>query len=207
MSEQEDGGKGFEILCGVTLALLAAVLAITDLGAGKYGDDELIAHNEKASAYLWYQAKSIKETLVEGQRDTLQALVAAGAVRPEQLPAVAGLIGKLDQGVARYGKEKKEILLGSAQVGRAGWAQAVDGELGRVVGAQEWEKQAAALGAAGDTFDLATFFLQVCLVLGAISLVVQFPRMRNTLYGLMVALGLAGTVCAVLAFVQAAAIG
>ena len=206
MSEQEDGGKRFEILCGVTLALLAAVLAITDLGAGKYGDDELIAHNEKASAYLWYQAKSIKETLVEGQRDTLQALVVAGAVRPEQLPAVEGLIRKLDQGAARYDKEKKEILLGSAQVGRAGWAQEVDGELGRLTGAQEWEQQAVGLGAAGDVFDLATFFLQVCLVIGAISLVVQHEKLRRTLYGLMVALGLTGTVCAVLAFLQAAAV-
>ncbi len=206
MSEQEEGGKRFEILCGVTLALLAAVLAITDLGAGKYGDDELIAYNEKASAYLWYQAKSIKETLVEGQRDTLQALVVAGAVRPEQLPAVEGLIRNLDQGATRYGKEKKEILLGSAQVGRAGWAQEVDGELGRLTGAQEWEKQAVDLGAAGDVFDLATFFLQVCLVVGAISLVVQHQKLQRTLYGLMVALGLAGTVCAVLAYMQATAI-
>jgi len=206
MPEQEEGGKRFEILCGVTLALLAAVLAITDLGAGKYGDDELIAYNEKASAYLWYQAKSIKETLVEGQRDTLQALVVAGAVRPEQLPAVEGLIRNLDQGAARYGKEKKEILLGSAEVGRAGWAQEVDGELGRLTGAQEWEKQAVDLGAAGDVFDLATFFLQVCLVVGAISLVVQHQKLQRTLYSLMLALGLAGTVSAVLAFMQAAAV-
>jgi Domain of unknown function (DUF4337) len=206
MSEQEEGGKRFEILCGVTLALLAAVLAVTDLGAGKYGDDELIAYNEKAGAYLWYQAKSIKETLVEGQRDTLQALVVAGAVRPEQLPAVEGLIRNLDQGAARYNKEKKEILLGSAKVGRAGWAQEVDGELGRLTGAQEWEKQAVDLGAAGDVFDLATLFLQICLVVGAISLVVQHVKLQRTLYGLMLTLGLAGSVCAVLAYMQAAAI-
>jgi hypothetical protein len=116
------------------------------------------------------------------------------------------LIRNLDQGAARYGKEKKEILLGSAQVGRAGWAQEVDGELGRLTGAQEWEKQAVGLGSAGDVFDLATFFLQVCLVIGAISLVVQHEKLRRTLYGLMLALGLTGTVCAVLAFTQAAAV-
>src|SRR5215204_4934191 len=90
----EEKGRGFEIWCGLVLALFAAVLAVTDLGAGKYGDDELIAHNEKNGAYLWYQSKGIKETLVEGQRDTLQSLVDAGSIRPEQLAAVQGLISK-----------------------------------------------------------------------------------------------------------------
>ena len=50
MAEETDGKKGFETWCGVVIALFAAVLAIADLGAGKYGDDELIAHNEKGSA-------------------------------------------------------------------------------------------------------------------------------------------------------------
>lgn len=201
--ESEEKGKRFEALCGIMIALFAAVLAVTDLGAGKFGDDELIAHNEKNNAYLWYQSKGIKETLVEGQRDTLQSLMDAGSIKPEQLPAVQGLISKLDGKVLRYGKEKKEILLGSATVGQESWAQEVDGEMGKVVGAKEWESKAEALDGAGNTFDSAVLFLQICLVLGAISLVVQGGGTRRTFFLAMIGLGVLGTVLSALAFYQA----
>ncbi|MBL8431496.1 MAG: DUF4337 family protein, partial [Dechloromonas sp.] len=59
MSDESEKSSTFEMICGLTLAILAAVLAITDLGAGKYGDDEIIAHNQKANAFEWYQAKGI----------------------------------------------------------------------------------------------------------------------------------------------------
>ena len=203
MPDPETGSKSFETICGVLIAVFAAVLAITDLGAGKYGDDELIAHNEKNGAYLWYQTKGIKETLVEGQRDTLQALVAAESIRREQLPAVQELVRSLDAEVRRYGKEKKEILLGSATVGRENWAQDVSGEMGKVVGAKDWEAKANSLGDVGDTFDYATFFLQLCLVFGAISLVMQGSGVRRIFFWGMNVLGTAGAVFACLAFHQA----
>lgn len=200
MSDSEEGGKSFEVVCGVVIALFAAVLAITDLGGGKYGDDELIAHNEKGSAYLWYQSKGIKETLVEGQRDTLQALVLADAIRSEQRPAVDALIQKLEAKVQRYGKEKKEILLGSSAVGKENWVQDVEGEMGKVTGANQWQAQAEALGDVGDQFDYATFFLQLCLVFGAISLVIQRTGLRRTFFWIMNGLGTMGLLVSVYAF-------
>ena len=203
----EEKDNRFEIFCGLMLALFAAILAITDLGAGKYGDDELIAYNEKSGAYLWYQSKGIKETLVEGQRDTLQALVDAGSIRPEQLVGVQKTIAGLDAKVTRYGREKTEILRGSKTVGPDGWAQDMKGEMGKVVGAEEWQATAEALGRAGDTFDTSTFFLQLCLVAGAISLILQVQRMRWSFFFGMVALGVTGAVYSVLAFLQAGAIG
>lgn len=206
-TESEKHSKRFETICGVTIALFAAVLAVNDLGAGKYGDDELIAHSQKANAYLWYQSKGIKETLVEEQGKTLQALVLAGSVAPEQLPAVEALTKKLSERVERYGREKQEILLGSAGVGQAAWAQEVDGQLGKVTGAKEWEAQAEALGAVGDTFDLGTLFLQICLVVGAISLVVQQDSLRKWFFRGMVGLGAAGLVYTVIAYVRATGIG
>ncbi len=169
----EEQGKRFEMICGVVIALFAAILAVNDLGAGKYGDDELIAHNEKSSGYLWYQSKGIKETQVEGQRDTLKALVAAGSIKADQLPAVEGLIARLDGKLERYGRERREILLGSRTVGEENWVQDVNGKMGQVTGAKEWEARAEALGGVGDVFDHGTFFLQLCLVLGAISLILH----------------------------------
>jgi Domain of unknown function (DUF4337) len=200
---EEEKGRHFEALCGIIIALFAAVLAITDLGAGKFGDDELIAHNEKNNAYLWYQSKGIKETLVEGQRDTLESLVNAGSIQPTQLAAVHGLIQNLDGKVERYGKEKKEILLGSSTVGEANWAQDVDGEMGQVVGAKQWESQAMALGSVGDGFDNATLFLQMSLVLGAISLVLQKDGTKKSFFYGMIVLGAIGTVFSCMAFYQA----
>jgi hypothetical protein len=204
MPEETEGGmKRFETWCGVVIALFAAVLAITDLGAGKYGDDELIAHNEKGGAYLWYQSKGIKETLVEGQRDTLKALVEAGSIRPEQLPAIRTTIQSLDSDAARYGKEKKEILLGSKAVGQENWAQDVGGEMGKVTGAQEWQAKADALNDVGDVFDYATLFLQLCLVLGAMSLILQDAKLGRAFFIAMMVLGSVGTGFAVMAFLQA----
>lgn len=199
-----DGSKSFETRCGVAIALFAAVLAITDLGGGKYGDDELIAHNEKGSAYLWYQSKGIKETLVEGQRDTLRALMEAGTIRPEQLPAIQKMIQDLDGDAARYGREKKEILLGSNTVGRENWAQEMAGEMGKVTGAEEWKAKADALNDAGDVFDYSTFFLQICLVAGAMSLLLQHDRLRNVFFTAMIVLGLVGLGFSVAAFLQVA---
>ena len=207
MDGSEGSGKSFETWCGVVIALFAAVLAITDLGGGKYGDDELIAHNEKGSAYLWYQSKGIMETLVEGQRDTLQALMTAGSIRPEQLPAIQKMIQDLDGDAARYGQEKKEILLGSKTVGQENWAQDVAGEMGKVTGAEEWKAKANALGDAGDVFDYSTFFLQLCLVMGAMSLILQQDRLRNIFFTAMIVMGLAGLGFSVMAFLQAGAIG
>ena len=61
--------RKYEIIFGFVISLFAAVLALNELAAGKYGDDELQLNSEKTSAYLWYQSKGIKSTLVEGQRD------------------------------------------------------------------------------------------------------------------------------------------
>jgi len=205
MSDESEKSSTFEMLCGLTLAVLAAVLAINELGAGKYGDDEIIAHNQKANAFDWYQAKGIKQSLVEGQRDILRILLESRVIPAESESRMGSLMATLDKEIGRYRKERKEILLGSAAVGQENWVLEEDGKLGQVKGAREWEAEAKALGAVGDTFDIATFFLQICLVMGAISLILKGERMRNTFYGLMVLLGAVGTVYCIMAYLQAGA--
>ncbi|HRL76655.1 MAG TPA: DUF4337 domain-containing protein [Candidatus Accumulibacter phosphatis] len=207
MSDEGEKSSTFEMLCGLTLAILAAVLAVNDLGAGKYGDDEIIAHNQKANAFDWYQAKGIKQSLVEGQRDILRILLDSRVIPAESEARMGTLMATLDKDISRYRKERKEILLGSGAVGQENWVLEEDGKLGQVKGAREWEAEAKALGAVGDTFDIATFFLQICLVMGAISLILKGDRMRNTFYGLMVVLGGIGTVYSVMAYAQAGAFG
>ncbi|NJL24830.1 MAG: DUF4337 domain-containing protein [Calothrix sp. SM1_5_4] len=200
MSQDGDFGKKFEIRCGITIAFFAAVLAVADLFGGKVGDDELKAVNEKASAFMWYQAKSIKENVVEGQTRLLQALDSAGAVEPARRSAVRAHIANLMKDVEKYKREKREILQGSETVGRENWVQEVNGEFGRIVGALEWDKTASLLGAAGDRLDLASLFLQLCLVIGATSLVLANPRSRRFFYWIMVGLGTVGSVIGMAAY-------
>ena len=196
--------SGFEVLCGLTLAILAAVLAITDIGGGRFGDDEIIAHNQKTNAFSWYQAKAVKESLVEGQRDMLKVLVDSGTIPSETRGQMTKLMSSLNMEIDRYKKEKAEILLGSTKVGEAAWVTEKDGKFGQIKGALEWEREAEKLGVAGDTFDLSVLFLQICLVMGAISLILKGERMRNFFYATMLGLGGLGSYFSIVAFLQVA---
>lgn len=199
----ETKSRRFEVIAGITIAFFAAILAINELGSGKFGDDEIIAHNEKTTAYAWYNSKGLKQNLAESQRDTLKSFIDAGVISRNHSAAVKTVVNKLDQDIARYNREKKEILLGSSKIGKTNWIQDIDGELGKVVGAKQWESNADALGAIGDIYDFATLFLQFCIVLGAISLVLHIERMKWFFYFSMLALGSTGMLISAIAFVKA----
>lgn len=211
MSEENDAAetaaKRFEILAGLTLAVFAAVLAVVDLGGGKYGDDEIIGTNEKANLYQWYQSKSIKQSIAEQERDLLTALIDGGVVPPEKADALKARVAEADKNVARYDKEKKEILLGSEAVGPDGQVLETDGEKGKIKGTKPWEATLATLGASGDLFDLATLYLQLALVLGAISLVIQNPKLKYGFYAALVIGSLVGSWYGVQAFQVAMSAG
>lgn len=198
-SDDDPVKKKYEIIFGFAISLFAAILALNELAAGKYGDDELQLNSEKTSAYLWYQSKGIKSTLVEGQRDLLRALVEGGAVTGDKVATMDRQAKMLDDKVARYEKEKDEILRGSAAVGKPNWRQEVDGELGKVVGVKEIETRLESLGKAGDRFDLGTLFLQLCLVLGAIGILMSQERIKKIFLGGMVVMGVSGSICSLLA--------
>jgi Domain of unknown function (DUF4337) len=194
----------WEIVFGCTLAIIAAVLAINDLAAGRYGDDELQMANEKSSAYQWYQSKSIKESLVEGQKDLLTTLLEAEAISPAKQENLKKFNNELGVKLLRYKKEKKEILLGSEAVGKDNWAQDVEGEMGKVTGAKATEQRLEVLGRAGDRFDLANLFLQLSLVLGAIGLVGKNTNVKKVFYAVMVSMAAVGGVFCIIAYRLAA---
>ena len=90
------------------------------------------------------------------------------------------------------------------------WAMAaalvvpVGGAVG--AGARAGTRVGAALGRAGDLFDYSSLFLQLSLVLGAISLVTQSAKPRFAFYVSMIVLGVVGSGYAVLAFRAALAV-
>lgn len=169
------------------------MLAIADLGGGKYGGDEVLAANQKASAFMWYQSKSIKQSLAEGEKGTVTTLLEAGAIAAQARPAMEKRLAEIDGEIGRYKLEKNEILLGSAKVGEANWAQEVDGEKGKVIGAKQYEELANQLGGLGDVFDLAVLFLQMCLVMGAIGIVLENPPVKLAFFVGMIGMGAVGS--------------
>lgn len=192
--------SNFETRTGLVIAVFAAFMAVSDLFAGKYGDDEIILTNDKAAAYQWYQSKSIKQSLFEGESSLLQSLQEHDAIKTESQKGIQSHIEKLNAKVTKYEKEKKEILLGSQGVGQENWIQDVDGELGKVIGAKEIEKQLVQLSQAGDKFDMASLFYQLCLVLGAISLVIKNEKMQKFFFYQMTGLGVCGVAFTIWAF-------
>jgi len=198
--EKPQKSSNLETYSGLLLAVFAAVLAITDLGAGRYGGDEMIAVNEKTSSYLWYQSKGIKHDLTEGRAELLKSLVASGAISEDKKPVIDSLVAVLDKKMVRYDKQKKEILLGSSQVGKDNWVQDIDGKFGIVTGAKEWEATAQKLGDAGDFFDGATLFLQLCIVMGAISIISPTEASKRNFFLGMIILGLIGAAITTYAF-------
>lgn len=199
MSENQTADAGlelkdsWEVYFGLALSIFAAILAINELGGSKFGDDEIQLGNEKTKAYMWYQSKSIKESLTKGQADLLNVLLQGGAIAPDKAPAMKELSATLTSEVQRYKKEKDEILRGSNAVGKENWIQDVDGKLGQVIGARDLETKQSLLSEAGDRFDLGTLFLQISLVLGAIGLIVKRQNIRLYFFLGLVGLGSLGS--------------
>ncbi len=201
MNDKNQTDNPMEKRFGVVIAIFAAFLAVTDLGAGKFGDDEIIAHNEKSNAYQWYQAKDVKKSLKDGERAMLESLVAADIIKDASKEALQKRIAALKNDVTKYDKEKKEILIGSKAVGESSWAQEdKEGKLGNITGAREYQILAEKLGGAGDIFDFATLFLQITLVIGAIGLMLQEVKLKNNFFNLMMLLGVIGSSLSVWAF-------
>ena len=199
METNEEGvapeAKNLELFIGVVIAIFAAVLAINDLGAGRYGDDEMIAHNNQTKMYNWYQAKSIKETLYEGQLDLLTTLEKTNSIKEEHKNVVDSFKLQKAKQIKRYELEKEEILKGSSNIEKDKWILKDEktGEKGTTIGAKQWEDEAEKLGGAGDMYDLSSLFLQICIVFGAISLVIQKSSTRKIFFLLMIGMGIVGT--------------
>lgn len=201
MSEQQnEKEKNTEIMIGLLVAFFGAVLAIAGIGSGKYDGDQNMAAAEATKAYAWYQSKSIKNTSLEAQKDLLIALTQSGAINKDYTTGVDSFIHKLEKKSERYKKEMKEILEGSKKVGKENWVQDKNGELGVIIGAQEWEEKTAYLDMVGDWFNYTNLFLNLCLVLGAICLVINNEKTQKLFFICMMILGIIGTILCIYSF-------
>jgi uncharacterized protein YcfL len=121
--------ESFQKTLGLTMAAVATVFSIISWAAGKYSSMQSGAEQKVAYMHDWYNAKGIKQSLAEGQRDLLIALMKSGTIAPDKVETLQVDIDTTNANIARYKKEKKEMTLGSKAVGRENWAQDIDGVL------------------------------------------------------------------------------
>jgi hypothetical protein len=178
------GGSRTDFHLGVSVAVLAALVAIVDVLAGRVGSAELLAVEEKVSAYQWFQAKSLKETVAEGRSATLRALLDGGVIAADHEQGVRAAITAADADAARYAGEKAVILGGGTLDGQA------------VTGARTLEAQAKDANAVGDVLDVARLLLDLSLLLGGVGVAVAHPRLERVLLRVVVVLGLGGAAVA-----------
>ncbi|HYX34882.1 MAG TPA: DUF4337 family protein [Oligoflexus sp.] len=181
-----------EVAMPLSIAIFAAVLAINDLFAGKYGSDEIKLSNMRNNSYQWYQSKGIKSTIVEGQVDLLQVLLASGSIAADKNEDMQKLVGQLQGKVRKYEKEKTEILVGSRQLPQDLWVQPTDGKLGLIVGAKEYDGYLESLDSAGNFFDIASMLFQLCLVTGSVGIMISRPTMKWNFFQVTVFAGIVG---------------
>lgn len=182
----------FETICGLILSVLASLLALIQIADDNFGNEELKAVNEKAQSFQWHQAKGIKQNLVEGQVSLIETLLSSNSVATKDTATLSKNVRKLKNKVEKYEKEKREILEGSAAVGKENWVQDIDGVFGKVIGAKEWEQKIEYYGRLGDKLAIASLFMQIAIVMGGMALVLQNASHKKRFFWAMVILGTFG---------------
>lgn len=93
-------------LIAITTVTLAVCATLASFKAAGYGNRMVLAQSQASDQWAYYQAKSIKETAYQVQRDGLAFIVPA----PGQEQAHAAKVTEFDKEIARYKSEKKEIM-------------------------------------------------------------------------------------------------
>lgn len=94
-------------LIAVTTLVLAVCATLSSFKAGGYSTKMVLAQSQASDQWAYYQAKSIKETAYQTQRDALEL---ARLSAPTAAEAYQAKIAAYDQEVTRYKLEKNEIM-------------------------------------------------------------------------------------------------
>ncbi len=193
-----------EAIGGVLIAFFAALMAISQMVNGELEEEMMIAHNRVVNYSSWYQSKSIKESLKESELDYLSTLVTSGIIPEEKIASVNTKIQSVENQIIKYGKEKNEILIGSSNTPKENWVQDLDGELGAIIGVKEWEQLAEQYDDATKKFDLGMLFFQICIVLGAVCIIIyDNPKLQKGFIVLMIVCGIIGIIMSVYGYSSA----
>ncbi|RAJ07407.1 DUF4337 domain-containing protein [Arenibacter echinorum] len=193
-----------ETIGGILIAVFAALLAIAELVNNNLEEEMMIAHSQFVNYSNWYQSKSIKQSLKESELDYLNALTETGIIPEDKTKNIKTKIAQTKSMVLKYEAEKTEILVGSSNVPREHWAQDLDGEMGKIIGINEWEKLTQDYETATKKFDLGKLLFQICIVLGAVCIIIRDnKKLQKNFIVLMLAFGAIGILISAYGFILA----
>jgi len=185
--------KQTETIGGILIAVFAALLAIAELVNNNLEEKMMVAHSQFVNYSNWYQSKSIKQSLKESELDYLNALTETGIIPENKIKNIKTKVAQTKNMVIKYEAEKTEILVGSSNVPREHWAQDLDGEMGKIIGINEWEKLTQDYETATKKFDLGKLLFQICIVLGAVCIIIRDnKKLQKNFIILMLAFGAIG---------------
>lgn len=196
--------KRTETIGGILIAVFAALLAIAELVNNNLEEEMMISHSQFVNYSNWYQSKSIKQSLKESELDYLNALTETGIIPEDKIKNINAKIAQTKGMVLKYEAEKTEILVGSSNVPREHWAQDLDGEMGKIIGINEWEKLTQDYETATKKFDLGKLLFQICIVLGAVCIIIRDnKKLQKNFIILMLAFGAIGILISAYGFILA----
>ena len=193
-----------ETIGGILIAVFAALLAIAELVNNNLEEEMMISHSQFVNYSNWYQSKSIKQSLKDSELDYLNALTETGIIPEDKIKNINAKIAQTKGMVLKYEAEKTEILVGSSNVPREHWAQDLDGEMGKIIGINEWEKLTQDYETATKKFDLGKLLFQICIVLGAVCIIIRDnKKLQKNFIILMLAFGAIGILISAYGFILA----
>lgn len=196
--------KRTEAIGGILIAVFAAFMAITELVNNNLEEEMMISHNKLVNYSNWYQSKSIKQSLKESELDYLNVLLDTGIIPEDRIKHVRTKIQQTKALTLKYEAEKTEILVGSSNVPREHWSQDLDGEMGKIIGINEWEKLTQKYDTATQKLDLGKLLFQISIVLGALCIIIHDnKKLQKNFIALMLVFGTIGIIISVYGLILA----
>ena len=185
--------KKIEERGGVLIIFFVAIFAMLRVVNSTLEDKITTANNQQVKYSDWYNAKSIKQVMKENENVYLKALFDTGMVEPEHSAVLQTKIQTTSALIAKYESEKTEILLGSANIPKYSWTQDLNGEMGKIIGLQEWEKISNANLKSVAKIDLGLLFIEISILFGLVLIIIHDNvKLQNVFTILMVVTGLVG---------------
>ncbi|PCE62422.1 DUF4337 family protein [Sediminicola luteus] len=193
--------KKTEVVVGLFIILYAFLMSAMEITSSNLNDKMMIAYNKMISYTGWYQSKSIKQTLKESEVDYLEALMKTSDVSEEGLGDIKSKISQAKSKMLKYEAEKTEILVGSSKVPRQYWAQDLNGEMGKIIGINEWEESTRKYDQAINKIDVSILLFQIGIILGAVCIITYGnPKIQRLLLMSLTVFGVLGVVYAIIGY-------
>src|SRR5262245_39763838 len=106
---QEKGSKSFTRHVALVTAIYAVLLSITSLGGSNATKDMMLAQQQAADQWAFYQAKNIRGHQTRLVRLQLEREIAARSAQTDRDERADLLLADLAEEEERYDNEKKEI--------------------------------------------------------------------------------------------------